>query len=416
MSRHSIQGGRYCAATALLLLLSGAFFLNGCRSPREDADAMAATAPAPPLTAAERIRAVGDRLIAPRIAEGKNLGMVVGVLTPDGQRHIFAYGRADTSAQPRPLDGDTIFAIASLSKPLILTLLASLVADGTMDYDETVGAILPEQDFPPTLRATTIRELATHTSGLPREPPVWTAFTHLIDCYLRGRNVYGYMDNPEKLYATLRRAPPDPADRGTFQYSNFGFGFLGLLIERKTGRDLADLLEERVCRPLGLADTGFAPDAAQIQRLAAPHAGQLPTLARRNAPIEAIELGPALRACGGIYASTNDILAWAEYALAAKRHPAFPPWLAMPPDPFPRDDSYHPAIVGWLNGNLDGHPFLFQLGMTVGYGSYLGFDPEHRIAVVLLRNNTDWPDDLGHRLLRQAAEAWGEAAVREPSR
>jgi len=155
---------------------------------------------------------------------------------------------------------DTIFDVASITKLFTATVLMSLVEDGLLALDEPIAEHLPSFATDDR-RAVTLRLLLSHMSGLPDLLRLWTDWP---DRQSRRDAV---------LATPLRHAP------GTvFEYSCIGYIVAGFLAERVSGRPLHELIRDRVCRPLGLRDTGHLPPADRIARIAAtehqPEAGR----------------------------------------------------------------------------------------------------------------------------------------------
>jgi CubicO group peptidase (beta-lactamase class C family) len=186
----------------------------------------------------------------------------VALLTRRGHLEQFATAGhtaiyADVSGSPvsselrQPVTGETIFDLASITKLFVTTTLLTLVEEGLLALDEPLATWLPS--FASAERtAVTLRRLMTHTSGLPALLSLWT----------------DWPNRPARA-AALLNAPLVHRPGTTFEYSCVGYLVAGLLAERVTGRPLADLVRERVCAPLGLADTGYLPSSAQIARTAA---------------------------------------------------------------------------------------------------------------------------------------------------
>ncbi len=161
-------------------------------------------------------------------------GAVTGVVAADDEGH-----RVELS-DGCPRNGR--FEIGSITKTMTGALLASLVDDGIVRLDDEIGRWLdagPNGDI-------TLRQLATHTSGLSRLSP---------------GHVTGAPDPYAFLTAAvaeqeLRTAPVKP--RGVeHDYSNFGYQVLGLVLERADGRPFGDLLRERILAPLGMTCSGI---------------------------------------------------------------------------------------------------------------------------------------------------------------
>ena len=147
----------------------------------------------------------------------------------------------------------TQYHVASVSKAFTATLAVLLHEQGTIDLDQPVATYLPEDvtisttsDIGATI---TLRQLARHTSGLPRGVP---GFVQSIEGY--------YALEPQRLYQLLSKVKleyePDTAE----EYSNLGFGLLGHTLETATGKSLDHLLQRFVCEPLALQQTSFQMD------------------------------------------------------------------------------------------------------------------------------------------------------------
>jgi D-alanyl-D-alanine-carboxypeptidase/D-alanyl-D-alanine-endopeptidase len=169
-----------------------------------------------------------DEAIATLLAERmkhNGVGMVVGVI--DGERRsVIAYG-VSGAANGRPVDGATVFQLGSLTKVITTLLLADMVARGEVRLDDPVSAVLPsEAAMIEVGRPITLRDLATHTSGLPSTP------TNI--------DIHGEPDPYEaypvdSLWAFLARFRPDRAPGMTYEYSNLGVSLLGRALALRMG-------------------------------------------------------------------------------------------------------------------------------------------------------------------------------------
>jgi D-alanyl-D-alanine-carboxypeptidase/D-alanyl-D-alanine-endopeptidase len=112
-----------------------------------------------------------DALVKPLMEKKKAVGMVVGIITPEGKREFFCYGETKAGG-PAPTP-DTMFEIGSVSKPITALLLALMVEDGEVKLDDPVQLHLPKEIVVPRrgMQEITLLELVTHRSGLPRNPP-----------------------------------------------------------------------------------------------------------------------------------------------------------------------------------------------------------------------------------------------------
>ena len=188
-----------------------------------------------------------QRLIAARVdTERRNLGIVVGIVTPGGRR-IVSHGRASLN-DSRDLNGDTVFEIGSVTKLFTSVLLADMVRRGEVQLTDSVFHYLP----PHTSRARenrtiTLADLATHTSGLPLWPsgiPATRDGALSMATYTRAQLL--------EYLSTF----PVPADVGQkWMYSNVDAGVLGLALGVRANTSYEALLETRVTGPLNMRST-----------------------------------------------------------------------------------------------------------------------------------------------------------------
>ena len=145
-----------------------------------------------------------------------------------------------TFSRSAGLAEDARFQIGSISKTMTATLLACLVGDGVLALDDEIGRWL---DAGPNA-GITLEQLATHTSGLPRLAPNQpTGETNPYRDFTAQRAEEG-----------LRAVTPAPG--AGYDYSNFGYQLLGLVLERASGHGYQDLLAKRLLRPLGMTCSG----------------------------------------------------------------------------------------------------------------------------------------------------------------
>lgn len=373
-----------------------------------------------PVAATTRLRGGGSietevsHLAEPLIASGEIRGIAVGVLTPDGHTQFFGYGRTGIPGSPQPPNSETIFQVGSVSKLFVTAVLASLVEEGTLRYEDTVRSLLP-----PGVRLSddvgrlTVYELVTNTGGFPREPFCLSQLRDFTSFVFTGRNLYRYFDKPF-LYAYLRKKSLRPKAARSYVYSNIGFGLLAHLMEVRTGRSYQDLLQERICRPLGLADTTLVLDEEQKGRLAMGHVGVQPCFMRRGRPMEPWDMGEILGPPGCLYSTVKDLLLFARSNLGMAHHPLEPVlagtqsvrWIT------PLED----VGFGWIHNYLGDTRLhvTFKQGVMSGYTAYVGLNTDAQMAVAVLYNTFSWDELVGHNLLLRLSRGLAPAAGPAP--
>ncbi len=201
------------------------------------------------------VTAAVHRLLQDAVDQGQVPGAVSLVRWRGEQVLHAAFGRAQTWPYEREMRLDTVFDLASLTKPLVTSAVALVLADrGALALDEAVTEFLPELR---TAQGTgvTLRRLLSHSSGLAAWHPL----------YLSGNTRDAVLAAVEGCGLVSR-----PGSR--VQYSDLGFVVLGIALERMAGQRLDDLAHELVLRPCGLSSAAFLPTLDE-QRFAATERG-----------------------------------------------------------------------------------------------------------------------------------------------
>jgi uncharacterized protein YbbC (DUF1343 family) len=191
-----------------------------------------------------------DALIAHAIASKKLPGAVLAVGTSDRVLALRAYGRRAIVPAPEPMTTDTLFDLASLTKPVATaSAVMALVDAGKLRLEDRARRHLPELDR--SAARVTVRQLLLHASGLPHVDPLRP-----------------YDAGPAAgLAAALSARPEHPPGSG-FHYGDLGYIWLGELVRRVGGEPLDAFTERALFAPLGMRDTRWNPPASWIARIA----------------------------------------------------------------------------------------------------------------------------------------------------
>jgi D-alanyl-D-alanine-carboxypeptidase/D-alanyl-D-alanine-endopeptidase len=313
----------------------------------------------------------------------RRAGLVIGVLR-DGATCV--RGR---SADGAVLDGRSMFEIGSVTKTFTSLLLADGVVRGEWTLATPLRDLLPQGTSVPSSTGVeiTLEHLATHTSGLPNAPiPIVAGSVQM----LRGRDPYAGLTADGLLRALGRARLKRTPGTGAVHYSNLGVGVLGLALANATSRSYADLVEERICRPLGLVDTRVDEHLSVVQR-----SRMVPGHRRRGKPAAAWPLD-GMPAAGALRSSADDMLRY----LSAQLNPGHTELAeAIRLTQVLRDDPEPAVGLGWMRLDRP-HRLWWHTGGTGGYRSFAGFRPDQRDAVVVLSSQARSVDLLGLRVLR----------------
>jgi CubicO group peptidase (beta-lactamase class C family) len=347
-----------------------------------------------------------DSIFSP-IVERSSPG--AAVLVRSSGRNLFqrCYGVRDLRTTAA-IDEHTDFRLASVTKQFTAMAVMLLVHDGKLRYESTLADLFP--DFPVYGRTITVRQLLTHTSGLPDyedlmsavekpDAPLWTA-THQI----RDRDVLSLLKRQ-----TAGKFAPGTA----WSYSNSGYVLLGLIVEHVSGKPFPRFLRECIFEPLHMTNTlAWVNGENTIPNRAYGHTKDARGFLLNDQSSTSATLGD-----GGVYSNLADLAKWdtalekhvllsrdemnaalKPVKLADGGEPTWPP--------APSDDNLAPGEpvrygFGWFLDAWRNHPRMWHFGSTIGFRSAIERFTADQLTVIILCNRTDLDPD---KLARQVAD------------
>jgi CubicO group peptidase (beta-lactamase class C family) len=193
-----------------------------------------------------------EKAIAQKQAAG-----IVTLAIKDGQTIWLDAAGMKNVAKGQPMPKDALFWIASMTKSISATTIMTLVDEGKLSLDEPASKWMPDlgkvklADGNPPKRPITLRDLMSHTAGIafPKRAPSDGAVSL-------------------KAYATSLVKTPLAFEPGSAYEYGFGITVAGRIAEIVSGKKFDQLVDERICQPLGMKDTTFHPDEAHRARVA----------------------------------------------------------------------------------------------------------------------------------------------------
>jgi len=380
------------------------------------------------LTAAglEGLHAAAERHVGDDRVPG-----LVALVARGGQVHVEALGRLSVGGPP--VARDSLFRIASTTKPITAAVTLAVAAEGLIGLDEPVDRLLPElagrrvlcrmdgplDDTVPAARAITARDLLTFTFG----------FGMLIEMFASAQPWPVVAAADELRLATIGPpdppVPPDPdtwiaglgrlpllAQPGERWMYNTGAQVLGVLVARAAGQPFSEVLATRIFGPLGMRDTAFW--TADTRRLATSYQPSPDGLVVRDEPDGKWSRPPEFPdGAAGLLSTADDLLALAQMLLRGGA-PVLPPGAvrAMTTDQLTPAQKAH---GGLLPGFFDGRSWGFcqavydsgAFGWDGGLGTSWLVDPSHDLTVIVLTQRMfESPDPPQvHRDIQAAAYA-----------
>ncbi len=334
--RHLLAG-----AATTLLLPAMARAQKAQETAKEQALSRATVAAALP-----RLRQFAREIVGKKLVPGLSIAVVQG----DEVVFLEAFGVRQID-KPEPVEVDTVFQLASLSKPLAATTVAALVGDGKVSWDSRMRDIDPGFALydPLASAEVTIRDLFAHRSGLPGNV---------------GNDIEELGFSQGEILHRLRLAKPAYPFRSGYSYSNFGLTAAAVAAARVAGKGWAETAEERLYKPLGMAATSsrYRDFMAQANR-AALHVrpngqrdGQWASFTRRNADAQS----PA----GGVCSTARDMAQWLRLLLNDGRHDG-----KQVIDKAALAETHVPASVKGVDPQT-GNPAFYGLGWNVDYRAH----------------------------------------------
>jgi CubicO group peptidase (beta-lactamase class C family) len=292
------------------------------------------------------------------------------------------------------IDAHTNFRLASFTKQFTATAIMLLVHDGKLHYEDRLTDIFP--DFPEYGRAITVRNLLTHTSGLPD-------YEDLL--------MKQYPDTPPEKVPQIhdagvlklmeqQTAASFPA--GTkWEYSNSGFAVLAMIVEKTSGKPFGEFLHERIFAPLKMTNTlAYEKGKNEVSHRAYGHTKTEKGWQETDQSPTSAVLGD-----GGIYTSLDDLIQWdralREHTLLSEVEmlPALTPaQLVDGPPKYPDGQVLHYGF-GWFLDPHNGHKRMSHNGETIGFRTTIQRFPDDKLTVIVLSNRADAdPEQLALRV------------------
>jgi len=315
-------------------------------------------------------------------------GMVV-VIVRNSEISIKGYGETYPGSGIHP-DANSLLRLCSLSKVFTTDLLLKQVAQGTVNLSDPLQRFAPHGKVVPKGPAgqrITLGDLATHTSGLPRE----------VSSYPRNTPHFTFPDRTFRWTWLPNQTLKTPPGTAAF-YSNVGFDLLGDALASATHKTYAQLLSEQTIQPLALYNTTLVPSQQQCARLLRGSRDEGPCTDTQPS-------GPS----GGLYSTPSDMARFLGYLLHAPGYPAPPAddlAIHLTPSQLKSMDGLShagdPTGIGlaWiqLGDPATLSAIIEKTGGGAGFSTYIAISPTRQtgIFVAVTEGEKDWRIDLFH--------------------
>lgn len=333
-----------------------------------------------------------DKQASKYLADSNAYGLVIGIYK-NGKVLIKGYGTTENGTNKLP-DSSTVFELASTSKLFTTSTLQLLADKGELKTDDKIQAILGNKvQLPPVAQHTTLQHLATHLSGFPSLPESFIA--KMTD-----------ESNPYKdlvitdLYDYLKTCEGKKKD-GSFEYSNFGMGLLGHLLELKTGVAYEQLVKQRLLDELGMKNTFVTIDSNTQKNIIQGY--------DENGKPSPVWTDHVLTGAGSFLSNGEDMISFIKANLNENETRISPSLLKTHVQQLNGDNGLGwilPTGVDKLIGNKD---MIWHNGMAGAYSSFLAIDKTNNLGIIILSNKAIDVTGLGMKLMVMTrTQSWKE--------
>ncbi|HEY2377389.1 MAG TPA: serine hydrolase [Gemmatimonadaceae bacterium] len=326
-----------------------------------------------------------DAYVTKAIDTWKIPGLSIAIVRNDSVIYAKGFGVQSVAAKT-PVNEKTLFEIGSSSKAFTATLIAMLVGEGKMHWDDRLTTYLPDFRMydPVANEAVTLRDALTHRTGIARGELAWL-----------GSGV-----SRDEVLHRVRFLKPDAPFRSHYSYQNMMFLAAGQAAGKAGGSSWDDLVRQRIFTPLGMTSTATTYRGLANTNVATPH-GMDHDTAFTKPPFDADNIAPA----GAIMSSAVDMAQWLRFQLndgmvngkrlvaSAALRETHTPQILIPssggrggvPDtaPVKRFTSYG---MGWMVEDYRNQLSWQHGGNTLGMTAAVGMLPEKKVGVVVLSN------------------------------
>ena len=337
-----------------------------------------------------------DETIVKAMEQWNVPGLAIAVVRGGEVELVTGYGVTEVGGRT-PVTKDTLFPLASCTKPFTATVLGMLADDGKLTWDDRVQQHLPEFQLhdPFVTREVTVRDLLAHRTGLSNCNLLWS------------KNEF----SPYEIMDRLKFVPARNSFRSRFTYNNLMYLVAGQIIEVATGESWESQVAGRILRPLQMKSTFTSCPNEGI--IAQPHYESTGKATRLKLDRNYTD---AIVPAGGIWSTAEDLAKWVRWNLASDRDSAVPLLRAatlaemyssqIVRSVYPAGTVYPKQLfaahgLGWWLEDYRGQKLVRHGGIRNGYVTWVAMLPERDFGFVILANSqqTGINFALHHRLL-----------------
>jgi CubicO group peptidase (beta-lactamase class C family) len=325
-----------------------------------------------------------DKVATAAASRPDSASLTLGIVTRDGLVWTKSYGFADIEKHT-PASADTVYRIGSITKQFTALMLLQLVHQGKVHLTDPVEKYFPEINLvsgrDPSTSPVTLEQLATHTSGLDREPGDMATYTT------------GPVSEWEKtLIAALPHTKYIAKPGAKWSYSNIGYAILGAALSRAAHQPYTDYVKQHILLPLGMSHSDFEATTTIRKTLATGYMSENGKM-DPMLPTKEHETGRGYKVPNGaLYTTVGDLARFEAFEM-----------LNGPESVLPKkelEENFKHIVPGSEGGMgflilRPGGPgsaavYVGHSGGVAGYAASAFFEPHANVGIVILRNALDF--------------------------
>jgi serine-type D-Ala-D-Ala carboxypeptidase/endopeptidase len=324
-----------------------------------------------------------EKIIEKELIKNKRHGIVIGVVK-NNSIFIKGFGVKDTIKNEKP-DRTTLFELASIGKLFTTSMVQIAVNRKEMVWNQTIAACLESKVKIPNNYQATLLNLATHTSGLPSLPK------NMLDKMNDEQNLYKELVTQD-IYDYLKISGENTSI-GEYEYSNFGMGLLGHIIELKYNGKYEDIIKKEICNKLEMRNTTMNLNSEQAKNVAQGY--------DENGKPNPIWQDNVLTGAGSFLSNADDMTKFISANLSANYNEISPPLI----------QCHKPQLTGetglgwhmsntWFDDLFGLKGIIWHNGGAGGYSSYIAIDYASKSGIIILSNDAKDITTLGVNLMQ----------------
>ena len=316
------------------------------------------------------------------IQKENTVGLSIGIYK-GGVINTYNYGETARGNNNLPTSG-SIYEIGSITKTFTATLLAWYVNEGKISLTDTITKYLPDSvATSPSLQGITVQTLINHTSGLPSLPTNF--YANATD------TINPYKDyNRPLLFTYLKNCKLNSIPGEKYAYSNLAVALLGVVLEKASGKTYNQMLTDVIIKPLQLTSTMLHVPAQLRSRFVSVY--------NENGKPTPPWAWDVFESAGALRSTVGNILTYAKANMDTTNTTPLSKAFALT-----RQITFNKDIkigLAWHVIVVNGVEYYFQNGGTDGSSSFLAYNIDRNIAIIILSNCGERVDDLGAKLLK----------------